>query len=120
MIRRSACNLGRYHANRAVELHEQSRKLGPTEWGLTAIWRCENFVSAMSLLGQLRRSDHVCAKSGVPPIAAHCLAARPKQGANSGPQPPFRNTGNRSGFFQELPPDVPKVPYTGGHPVTCL
>src|SRR5262252_1946070 len=51
MIRRSACNLGRYHANRAVELHEQSRKLAPTEWGLTAIWRCENFVSAMSLLG---------------------------------------------------------------------
>src|SRR5262252_5934152 len=54
MIRRSACNLGRYHSNRAVELHEQSRKLAPTEWGLTAIWRCNSVSARMSGLGQGR------------------------------------------------------------------
>jgi hypothetical protein len=40
-----------------------------------------------SAVGQLLRCDHVCAESGVPPIAAHSFAASPKQGglADFGP-----------------------------------
>ena len=76
MIRRSACNLGRYHANRAVELHEQSRKLGPTEWGLTAIWRCGNFVSAMSLLGQTEPPSFVAGMAALASIANAGEASR--------------------------------------------
>jgi hypothetical protein len=54
--------------NRAVQLGEQSRKLGLTEWGPTVVLLRESFALRMSLKGHSR---HVAQhdRSGVPPIA---------------------------------------------------
>jgi hypothetical protein len=49
--RRIAFPKAQDHANRAVQLRQQSRKLGFTEWGPTVILRRESCGSAMSLKG---------------------------------------------------------------------
>jgi len=49
--RRIAFPKAQDHANRAMQLREQSRKLGLTKWGPTIILRRESFVAAMSLKG---------------------------------------------------------------------
>jgi hypothetical protein len=50
-----------------VQLRDQSRKFGRTEWGPTVILRRKKFVSAMSHMGQQRSSNDVCVTSAITP-----------------------------------------------------